>query len=533
MASMKKRRTYVIGTLICVLLWGAVFCGMRGSFQLYPLHISFAYFCDHPFYNRLGINPVFNIIQSAEHGEESLPAGLAEIDEQEALQYVQESLHFTPADPERPLVRNSWSGQEQQNQDKKQQPLEQQGLEEGQKQDMQQEQGLRGMPNVVLVLMESMAAVNMERTNEKGEYLTPYLRSLREKSVFCANAYSAGIHTNNGIVASQYGFVPNFAKAMMSVNAPRFTGLPYYLAQAGYENIAFVTGNPQYDNMNAFWRDNSITEIYSQYDYPREARVNNFGVPDRYMFEWGLNKLNEKEKDSRIVSGTTDKTNRHDMPENEHRKEEEERGKGKFFATFLTVSNHMPYVIPEEFAERGETDEERSIACADDAIRRFMEAAQATEWGKDALFILVADHGIAYGSLYDMGLHGNKIPIFFVHPELKPQVIEKPVSQIDIPETVLNLLGIAHENNGLGIDFLHESRPYAFFVSNEHLGVADEEYFYCYSIQTGRECLYRIGSGDNLAESDRERTAAMRQYGMAMERVNLMAIEKKWTEPQR
>lgn len=502
---MKKRRTYVIGTLICVLLWGAVFCGMRGSFQLYPLHISFAYFCDHPFYNRLGINPLFNIIKSAEHGEESLPAGLAELDEQAALRFVQEKLDFTPADPERPLVRPGRSRQEQQNQDKKQQQLEQQGPEEGQKQDLQQEQGLRGRPNVVLVLMESMAAVNLERTNEKGEYLTPYLRSLREKSVFCANAYSAGIHTNNGIVASQYGFVPNFAKAMMSVNAPRFTGLPYYLAQAGYENIAFVTGNPQYDNMNAFWRDNSITEIYSQYDYPREARVNNFGVPDRYMFEWGLNKLNEKA----------------------------ESGKRKFFATFLTVSNHMPYVIPEEFAERGETDEERSIACADDAIRRFMEAAQATEWGRDALFILVADHGIAYGSLYDMGLDGNKIPIFFVHPELKPQVVQKPVSQIDIPETILSMTGIAHENNGLGIDFMHESRPYAFFVSNEHLGVADEEYFYCYSIQTGRECLYRIGSGDNLAESDRERTAAMRQYGMAMERVNLMAIEKKWTEPQR
>ena len=473
---MKKRRKYSVGALVCVLLWGAVFCGMRGSFQLYPLHISFAYFCDHPFYNRLGINPLFNIIKSAEHGEESLPAGLAEIDEEEALQYVQESLHITPADPDRPLVR----------------PGRCDSL-------------LTGQPHIVLVLMESMAAVNLERTNAKGEYLTPYLRSLREKSVFCANAYSAGIHTNNGIVASQYGFVPNFAKTMMSVNAPQFTGMPYYLAQAGYENIAFVTGNPQYDNMNAFWRDNGITEIYSQYDYPREARVNNFGVPDRYMFEWGLNKLNEKA----------------------------ESGKRKFFATFLTVSNHMPYVIPEEFASRGETDEERSIACADDAIRRFMEAVQATEWGKDALFILVADHGIAYGSLYDMGLHGNKIPIFFVHPELKPQVIEKPVSQIDIPETVLNLLGIAHENNGLGIDFMHESRPYSFFVSNEHLGVADEEYFYCYSIQTGRECLYRIGSGDNLAESDRERTAAMRQYGMAMERVNLMAIEKKWTEPQR
>ena len=474
-AGMKKWQKYSVGALCCVLLWGAVFCGMRGSFQLYPLHISFAYFCDHPFYNRLGINPIFNIIQSAEQGQTALPSGLAELNEQEALRYVQKALSIDSIDPERPLVR------------------------EGERALL-----LEGKPNIVLILMESMAAVNMERTNERGEPLTPYLRSLQDRSIFCSNAYSAGIHTNNGIVASLYGFVPNFSKTMMGVNAPRFTGLPFYLAQNGYTNIAFVTGNPQYDNMNAFWRDNGITEIYSQYDYPREARVNNFGVPDGYMFKWGLDKLNEKAQSGH-----------------------------PFFATFLTVSNHTPYVIPEQYQSRGETDEERSIACADDAIRQFMEAAQQTSWGKNALFILVADHGIAYGSLYEMGLDGNKIPLFFVHPDLKPQVIERPVSQIDIPETVLSMLGIPHENNTLGIDMLHQYRPYAFFVSNEHLGVADDAYFYCYSIQTGRERLYYIGSSNNLTESAPERTAHMRQYGMNMERVNLLSMENKWTEPQR
>lgn len=455
--------------MICIVLWGLVFCGMRGSFQRYPLHISFAYFCENPFYNRLGINPVFNIIKSAEHSGTVLPKVISSIDPADALSYLEAEkarVAQTKAEGVNAATR-----------------LEQ--------------------PNVVVILMESMSSFYLEQ-RANGEYLTPYLRSLRERSVYCSNAYSTGIHTNNGIVGTLYGFAPNFAKSSMDVNAPLYTGLPYYLRQAGYENMAFVTGNPQYDNMNAFWRDNGITEIYSQYDYPREARVNNFGVSDGYLFEWGLKKLNEKAN-------------------SEH----------PFFATFLTVSNHTPFVIPEAYRSRGKEDEECIVAYADDAIRGFMEAAQETSWGKNTLFILVADHGATIPTPYNMGYYGNSIPIFLVSKALQPQEITTPVSQIDIWETVLNLLGIEHENNSLGIDFMHHTRRYAFFVSNEHLGVSDGEYFYCFHILSGLESLYRLGYSENLMERESEKAAEMRNYGMNMIRANILAIENKWTEPHK
>jgi len=464
-----------IEALVCVLLWGAVFCGMRGSFQRYPLQVSFAYFCDKPFYNRMGVNPIFNIIKSAEYGTTPVPKQIAAVDEQDAVAFVQLELGIVPTDSIYPIARKGVCKPK-----------------------------LSGMPNVILIFMESMSSANLERTNNKGEYLTPYLRNLRKQSIYCANAFSTGVHTNNGIVGVLYGFVPNFAKTIMDVDAPKYTGLPYYLAQAGYENIAFVTGNPQYDNMNSFWRDNHITEIYSQYDYPREKIVNNFGVPDGYMFEWGLNKLNEKAASGR-----------------------------PFFASFLTVSNHAPFVVPAGYEARAENDELRMIAYADDAVRLFIDAAQQTEWGKQALYILVADHGTPVQSPHEMGLAFNTIPIYLVHPDLTPQTIVTPVSQIDIWPTVLSLLGIEHEINNPGIDYLNAQRRYAFFVSNEHLGVADGEYFYCYSINSDRECLYRIGSGENIITDEPEKAADMREYGFAMQRVNLLAIDKKWTEPRK
>ena len=470
----QKVWTYCIGAFCCLLLWGLVFLGMRGSLQRYPLAVSFAYFCDKPFYNKLGVNPLFNIIKSAESDSKKLPDEIAAIDEEEALAYVLNELQTAPTDSLPPLLRLGTVSLR-----------------------------VSGKPHVVMIFMESMTADNLELKGN-GLWLTPFLRSLRDSSIYWSNCYSAGVHTNNGIVGAHYGFVPNFAKTCMDVTAPYYTGLPYYLAQAGYENLAFVTGNPQYDNMNSFWRDNSIAQIYSLYDYPSDQVVNNFGVSDAYMFEYGLQKLNEKAQEGK-----------------------------PFFASFLTVSNHSPFVVPESYRSRAESEDLQIIAYADDAVRQFMEAAQQTAWGKDALYILVADHGTPMQSPYDMCLSYNAIPIFFVSPVLTPQVITTPVSQIDIWETVLSMLGIAHENNSLGIDILHAQRRYAFFVSNEHLGVSDGEYLYCYSINSQRECLYRIGSGENIAAQEPERTADMRQYGFNMQRVNLLAIDKKWTEPRK
>ena len=463
---------YVAAAFLSILLWGIVFCGMRGSFQRYPLRVSFAYFSNKPFYNKLGVNPVFNIIKSAEYGKVQIPKEIAAVNEQEALAYVQQELAIVPTDTLRPIVRP------------------------GSVQRM-----VEGTPNVVLIFMESMTSENLER-QENGQWLTPYLRSLRDKSIYWTNCYSTGIHTNNGIVGIHYGFVPNFAKPIMDVNADLYTGLPYYLQKNGYATMCFITGNPQYDNMNSFWRDNAITDIYSLYDYDAAAAVNNFGVSDSYMFDFGLRKLDERAAEGK-----------------------------PFFASFLTVSNHGPFVVPEAYRDRAANPQEQIIAYADDALRQFMEAAQETEWGKNTLFVLVADHGANLPCPYEMVLPYNRIPVYMLGAGLEPQTMEHPASQIDIWPTVLSMLGVEYDNNCLGIDVMNAQRRYAFFVSDDHLGVSDGTYFWCYGLHTQRECLYKIGSGEDIRSLEPEKAADMRAFGMNMQRVNLMAIDKKWTQP--
>lgn len=455
---------YAVSVSLSILLWGLCFLGMRGSLQRYPLNISHAYFCDDVFYNRLGINPVFNIIKSAEYADDVLPAILSEIDKTEATEYVRNQLHCQPSDSTSTICRTYSS-------------------------DTIKKDGV----NVVLILMESMMSANLER-EYKGQPLTPYLRALRDSSIYFPNTYSAGIHTNNGIMASQYGIMPNFAHTSMPMPAELHQGLPNILAQNGYSTFAFLTSNPQYDNMNSVLRDNGIQTIYSLYDYPKEAIVNNFGVSDDYLFNYGLDRLNEKSKA--------------DSP---------------FYAMFLTVSNHMPYVVPNQFMQRGSTAEEQIIAYADDAVGEFLQKARRTEWGKNTLFIVVADHGHVDPNdcHYDMTYSFNHIPLYFVAEWIEPHQISNLACQIDIMPTVLAMLGIEFENHTVGIDLMHEKREYTFFASNEYLGCADDTYFWCQSMTTGRQALYRLGDCTDILSEHADKAAAMQRYAQNMMYVSL------------
>ncbi len=476
-ATVPHKTSYVYSSLIVIVAATICVIGMRGSLQRYPLQVGYAYFCDKPFYNKLGISPIFNIIKSLRFKDvNELPELPMSMDEQSSLKYIQEELSYTPTDNKYPLTRK-----------------------------ISHDSIMPTRPNIVLVLMESMSSDNLKREYD-GQPLTPYLRSLCDKAIYFSNCYSTGVHTNNGIVGTMYGYAPNFSQTCMTTTPDSYTGIPYWLKNNGYETMCFVTGDPHYDNMNEFWRDNCISEIYSLNDYPKEMAVNCFGVQDDYLFKFGLDKLSECSK------------------------------KGNpFMATFLTVSNHGPYRVPNNFIGRGSTNEERIIAFADDALEKFVETAKATEWGQNTIFLLIADHGYPNGpgSIYEMPLGYNKICAFVYSDLISPRIIDDPVSQMDIYPTILSILGIDFENNCLGINVLNEKRRYAVFTNNDHLGCSDGNYFYCYDIYTQKENLYKLGDAKNIIDQEPERANDMRTYACNMIYVNNMAIRKKWTEPKR
>ena len=255
--------------------------------------------------------------------------------------------------------------------------------------------------------------------------------------------------------------------------------------------------------MNSFFYDNSIERIFSLYDYPADKVVNNFGVPDDYMFTYGLDYL-------KLRSAATEQP---------------------FFALFLTVSNHTPFVIPDRYRPMGANEEQQIIAYADDALRQFMLQAQQTEWGKNTLFVLVGDHGNPSSTPYDYNLQYNTVPCFFVTEDLRDTIISSPAQQQDIAPTLLSILGLPYTDNTMGIDLLKKNREYAYFVNNDHLGCCDGEWLYSYSINTQKEYLYHLPTEQERSVMEYTRLEKMRKYAVQHQLVNIKAVANQWTSP--
>lgn len=459
-----KKKEYRIYIPITLLIWIVCFLGVRGTFDRYPLRIGNAYFSSNSFFNQMGINPTFFLIKSYSSFSKKHNTLDGVIPEQEAILFAHNQLVKNREESSfNPIFRKVAT------------------------------QGDISSANVVIILMESMSS-NYLDFEYKGKKLTPYLNELIDKSYYFPNFYSAGIHTNNGIAATLSGFPAQFDKTMMGVNIDIYNGLSTTLHNQGYQTLFFLTSNPQYDNMNCFLLENGFDRIYSQYDYPAEKVVNNFGVQDDYLFEYGIERLNEVAKSNK-----------------------------PFFGTFMTVSNHPPYIVPEKFKEEGKDAKDAIISFVDNSLKDFIENASKQEWYNNTIFIILGDHGKYFTEEeqpYDMSLSYNHIPLIIYSPLFKdmPQRFEQFGSQIDIFPTVMGLLNRPYINNSMGIDLFKTKRPYTYFVSDNHLGCIDDEFFYIYNPQTKSDGLYKYRNKDinNIANEYPAVADSMKTYAVSM-----------------
>jgi phosphoglycerol transferase MdoB-like AlkP superfamily enzyme len=459
-----SRRSAGAYLVICCVLIAFCLLGIRGRLGYNPIKTSQAYFCNNTFFNQLGLNPAFYFVRDV---LESRRAGY-EIEKptaEEAIVYVKEKSGLVAHPEEDELIaRDIRAGGEPEN------------------------------LNVIIVLMESMSADFLD-VKENGCEITPFLNQLIGKSYYFENIYSAGIHTNHGIFATLYGMPVLLSRNMMkNVDIPLCQGIPSILQEEGYHTMFFVSHEAQYDNINAFVRENGIEELYSEEHYPASRIVNCWGVADDYLFEYALNTFN--------------------------RKAEEE--KGPFFASILTTSNHPPYHVPEAFKAVSADPQLQIVAFADDAIRQFMSAAAGQPWYEHTLFVFVGDHGKLVGaSGYDMPLSYNHVPLILYSPAFMdaPKRFGQFGGQIDIFPTIMGLLKRSYRNNTLGVDLLKEKRPFIYFSSDDAIGCIDSSFFYSYNIKTKIEGLYKYKESNrlsNLVSSEKARADSMWKYAASM-----------------
>ena len=461
--SLKTSKNISIQSRGIILLSGAALIGLcifgiRGRMGYNPIKVSQAYYCEDPFLNQLGVNPVFNLLTSTLDDMRKENRELALMDGETAINQVQNILGRNGISNISPIARTVTS------------------------------ENSVSPRNVVFIFMESMSAKLMQAYGQ-DKALTPYLDSLYQESLVFNNIYSAGIHTNHGMYSTLYSF-PTIMKrnAMKGSVIPVYSGFPTVLKDNGYYNLFFMTHESQYDNMNAFFRTNGFDEIHAEENYPKEKIANHFGVQDDYLYEYALSILNERAKSGQ-----------------------------PFFSVLLSISNHPPYVIPSYFHPKSEKTEDQIVEYADWSIRQFMTEAQKQPWFENTLFVLVGDHGKLVGTPEnEMPEAYNHVPLMVYGKDIEPRSINNFGGQIDIAPTLLGMLGISYTQNNFGIDLLKEQRPCIFYTADNLIAARDSAHLYIHSPETGQEFCYSVEEGKPKPSTYDTSFEALKEYVFSM-----------------
>lgn len=452
MTNIDERMSIAWAIPIALLLLGGGFLGMRGKLSKIPIRVSTAYFCSNPFLNQIGLNPVFTFLKSMEEAGKSSNQEVKLIDELIAKDVYLEWLD-TPVDSTLSAIR----------------------LPDGM--------------NVVLVLMESMSA-DKTALRDPATSLSPCLDSLMSRSMTFREAWSAGIHTHNGIYATLYGHPAILSRNLMRTSpTPQMCGLPHRLREAGYSTTYFMAHDEDFDGMRGFLYQNGFDRVVGQHTWPRNEIIGTWGIPDHKLFD--------------------------------HVIEHCDSAKGPFFACVMTCSDHGPYILPDDIdfsADRG--DLQKAVAeYADWSIGRFVRMARGKSWFDNTLFVFIADHGASMNPTYDMPLAYNHVPLLFFAPShIAARFDDRLAMQIDVAPTILAMLGLGDSGKMLGTDLTSHTRKYAYFSADDKIGVVDGEFFYLYRTKAESGSLYRYKeeSTDDIIGEQAGRAEAMRNHAFGM-----------------
>ena len=451
-----------------VMIWG-----IRGRVAVKsPIRVGTAYFCNNQLLNQLGLNPVFTLVRSVLDAQREDANTISLMDNVKAVAATRSFFGLVGTDTVRPLSRM-----------------------------IQQRSSGASRYNVVVVLMESMSAAKMAR-HGSTKNLTPFLDSISHQGIYFENAYSAGIHTRNGIF-STFCSMPSLLsqKPMGESSMYRYHGLATTLKAHGYSTLYCTTHDGQFDNVEGFLKCNDVEQVITSADFPSEAVKTAMGVPDDVFFAGAVERisaLHEKHK--------------------------------PFVAVLMTGSDHGPYYIPHYFKPHSKNVKDQATEYADYSLRKFIAMSKSQPWFDNTVFVFIADHGAPVTAAYEMSLDYNHVPLLFFAPSIitQPRTIGNMAGQIDVFPSIMGILGLPYENSTLGIDLFSEQRPYIYFAADDTYGVVDSTWLLV-APRDRPSKLYRYRNNDpaNYITAYPSIAARMKEYAESNMQVYQYVLRKK------
>ncbi len=329
-------------------------------------------------------------------------------------------------------------------------------------------------PNILMIILESFG--NSLIGPLGGDSLTTpcFNRDIREGLIF-SNFYASGNRTDKALPAILSGYPAQPATSI--IKEPKKTqslpSLVRILNGLNYKSSFWYGGDINFANFNSFLIASGFHQIIT---------MDNFD-PSDYNSKWGVH-------DNILFDALRDSMMNIKQP---------------FFRVVLTLSSHEPFEVPMAPVFDGKdnlTKFKNSVYYTDKTVGAFLDWAKDSDWWKNSLVILVADH-CRRNSLDELVYSQKifKIPMLWLGGALKESGtrIEKLGSQVDIPLTILHQMDLDGDFP-FGKDMLSlVSDSFAFYTFNEGFTFITDTSTVIFDQKLGRAVI-REGSGPEVAE---------------------------------
>jgi phosphoglycerol transferase MdoB-like AlkP superfamily enzyme len=287
--------------------------------------------------------------------------------------------------------------------------------------------------NLVIILEESLGATFVESLG--GVAVTPELEKLKHEGIWLRNLYATGTRSVRGIEAVVSGFPPTPAQSVVKLSLAQrdFFTIAKLLSNEGYHTEFLYGGESHFDNMNGFFMGNGFQSVVDQKDFKDPVFLGSWGVSDEDLF----NKA--------------------------HIQHLKHHQSGKpFFSLIFSSSNHAPFEFPDgriELHDEKKATEQNAVKYADYAMGDFIKQAKASKYWEDTVFLIVADHDIRVRGETLVPIKNFHIPGLILGGSVQAKTINTVASQIDLPVTLLSLMGLSVDHPMVGRDLssLHDA----------------------------------------------------------------------------
>ncbi len=278
--------------------------------------------------------------------------------------------------------------------------------------------------NLVIIVEESLGAEFVGSMG--GLDLTPNLDELASEGIWFENMYATGTRSVRGLEAIVAGFTPTPSRSVVKLGKSQrgFFTLAQLLGEYGYESSFIYGGEAQFDNMRRFFMNNGFDKVIDEKDYEDPVFVGSWGVSDEDLFD----------------KAHAEFSSAHDKP---------------FFTLVFSSSNHSPFQFPDgriELFDEEKNTVNNAVKYADYALGRFFDAAKESDYWDNTIFLVVSDHNSrVYGSEV-IPVSRFHIPALILGGSVSPSVFDPVASQIDLPPTLLSMIGLSSVHPMIGHD---------------------------------------------------------------------------------